>query len=169
MGLTNNTVKLEKNYEKWKKMFEEEKNNLNKIFDDNSFKIEHVGSTAVKGLLAKPIVDIAIGLDSFEDIKIYENKLKEIYTFKENFKKNEILLIKENKTETFFLIHILLVNDKRYQDMIRFRNILNSNKEIFKEYEDLKITLSKKYANDRKMYTQSKNEFITNILKNTNN
>lgn len=168
MGLTNNTVKLEKNYEKWKKMFEEEKNNLNKIFDDNSFKIEHVGSTAVKGLLAKPIVDIAIGLDSFEDIKIYENKLKEKYTFKENFKKNEILLIKENKTETFFLIHILLVNDKRYQDMIRFRNILNNNKEILKEYEDLKITLSKKYANDRKMYTQSKNEFITNILKNTN-
>ncbi len=168
MGLTNNTVKLEKNYEKWKKMFEEEKNNLNKIFDDNSFKIEHVGSTAVKGLLAKPIVDIAIGLDSFEDIKIYENKLKEIYTFKVNFKKNEILLIKENKTETFFLIHILLVNDKRYQDMIRFRNILNNNKEILKEYEDLKITLSKKYANDRKMYTQSKNEFITNILKSTN-
>lgn len=168
MGLTNNTVKLEKNYEKWKKMFEKEKNNLNKIFDDNSFKIEHVGSTAVKGLLAKPIVDIAIGLDSFEDIKIYENKLKEIYTFKVNFKKNEILLIKENKTETFFLIHILLVNDKRYQDMIRFRNILNNNKEILKEYEDLKITLSKKYANDRKMYTQSKNEFITNILKRTN-
>ena len=169
MGLTNNTVKLENNFEKWKKMFEEEKNNLNKIFDNNSLKIEHVGSTAVKGLLAKPIVDIAIGLDSFEDIKIYENKLKEIYTFKENFKKNEILLIKENKTETFFLIHILLVNDKRYQDMIRFRNILNNNKEILKEYEDLKITLSKKYANDRKMYTQSKNEFITNILKNTNN
>ena len=169
MGLTNNTVKLEKNYEKWKKMFEEEKNNLNKIFDDNFFKIEHVGSTAVKGLLAKPIVDIAIGLDSFENIKIYENKLKEIYTFKENFKKNEILLIKENKTETFFLIHILLFNDKRYQDMIRFRNILNNNKEILKEYEDLKITLSKKYANDRKMYTQSKNEFITNILKNPNN
>lgn len=169
MGLTNNTVKLENNYEKWKKMFEEEKNNLNKIFDNNSLKIEHVGSTAVKGLLAKPIVDIAIGLDSFEDIKIYENKLKEIYTFKENFKKNEILLIKENKTETFFLIHILLVNDKRYQDMIKFRNILNNNKEILKEYEDLKITLSKKYANDRKMYTQSKNEFITNILKNTNN
>lgn len=168
MGLTNNTVKLEKNYEKWKKMFEEEKNNLNKIFDDNSFKIEHVGSTAVNGLLAKPIVDIAIGLDSFEDIKIYENKLKEIYTFKENFKKNEILLIKENKTETFFLIHILLVNDKRYQDMIKFRNILNNNKEILKEYEDLKIMLSKKYANDRKMYTQSKNKFITNILKNTN-
>ena len=52
--------------------------------------------------------------------------------------------------------------------MIKFRNILNNNKEILKEYEDLKITLSKKYANDRKMYTQSKNEFITDILKSTN-
>ena len=141
---------------------------MNKIFN-NSFKIEHVGSTAVKDLLAKPIVDIAIVLNSFEDIKKYENKLKERYTFKENFDNNEILLIKEYENETFFLIHVLLINDDRYQNMIKFRNILNNNKEILKQYEKLKIELSKKYENDRKMYTQSKNDFITNVLKNTNN
>ena len=168
MGLINKTVRLEKNYDKWKEMFEEEKNYLNKIFN-NSFKIEHVGSTAVKDLLAKPIVDIAIDLNSFEDIKKYENKLKERYTFKENFDNNEILLIKEYENETFFLIHVLLINDDRYQNMIKFRNILNNNKEILKQYEKLKIELSKKYENDRKMYTQSKNDFITNVLKNTNN
>ena len=169
MGLINKTVQLENNYDKWKKMFEEEKNTLNKIFNNESFIIEHVGSTAVKDLLAKPIVDIVIGLNSFDDIDNYKDKLKKIYTLKENIDKKEILLIKENEKETFFLIHLLLVNDKRYQDMIKFRNILNSNKKILKEYEDLKIKLSRKYANDRKMYTQSKNNFITNILKNTNN
>ena len=92
MGLINKTVRLEKNYDKCKEMFEEEKNYLNKIFN-NSFKIEHVGSTAVKDLLAKPIIDIAIDLNSFEDIKKYENKLKERYTFKENFHNNEMKIL----------------------------------------------------------------------------
>lgn len=145
MGLKNNTVYLESDFEIWKKMFEEEKDNLTNLFNQDIFSIEHVGSTAVNGLAAKPIVDIAIGINSFSDLEKYKSMLNQLYTVKENFDRNEILLIKENETETFFLIHIMLFNDKRYQDMIRFRDILNDNKKILKEYEDLKINLSNKY------------------------
>lgn len=53
--------------------------------------------------------------------------------------------------------------------MIKFRDILNNNTTILKEYEKLKKNLSKKYKNDRIMYTKSKNDFINNILKSTNN
>lgn len=53
--------------------------------------------------------------------------------------------------------------------MINFRNILNNNTNILKEYEKLKKDLSKKYNNNRIMYTKSKNYFINNILKSTNN
>ena len=164
MGLLNETVKLEKNYDTWKIMFENEKNNLNNIFNKDTFIIEHVGSTAVKGLSAKPIIDIAIGLNRMEDIKKYLKKLEYIYTIKENFDKNEILLIKENENETFFLIHILNINDKRFQNMIKFRDILNNNHDILKEYEKLKQELAKKYPNNRKIYTKSKNDYIENIL-----
>ena len=62
MGLKNNTVHLENNYSLWKKMFNEEKETLNKIFTQDNFSIEHVGSTSVKDLSAKPIVDIAVGI-----------------------------------------------------------------------------------------------------------
>lgn len=63
----------------------------------------------------------------------------------------------ENEKETFFLIHVLQINSERYNNLIKFRDILNNNKNILKQYEKLKIDLAKKYNNDRKKYTESKN------------
>lgn len=165
MGLINSSVYLENNYEIWKEKFYSEKRKLENIFHNEDFTIEHVGSTAVKGLSAKPIVDIAIGVPSLDDIKPYISKLAELYTIKENHNSNEILLIDENEKETNFLIHVMLIDSIRYNNMITFRDILNSNHTTLKQYEDLKIKLVTKYSNDRKMYTKSKNDFIQDILK----
>ena len=164
MGLINNTVCLEKNFIQWKKMFEMEKKKLVKIFNKDVFKIEHVGSTSVEGLSAKPIVDIAIGVSKLSDIDKYIDVLDNLYKIKINNESQEILLINENEKETFFLIHILPINSKRYKNMIKFRNILIGNPKILKEYEILKIKLSKQYSKDRKMYTAAKNNYIQKIL-----
>jgi GrpB-like predicted nucleotidyltransferase (UPF0157 family) len=166
MGLINGKVCLENNYELWKKMYEEEKDILINIFKDENFIYEHVGSTSIKGLAAKPIVDIAIGVSNLDQIDKYVDTLKSMYTVKYNNDSDEILLIKENDVETFFLIHILEKNSKRYLNLIKFRDILNKNPDIVKEYENLKLGLLKKYADNRKLYTQSKNDFIQDVLNN---
>lgn len=166
MGLINNTVSLEKNYELFKSLFEKEKAYLESVFKENRFKIEHVGSTSVKNLLSKPVVDIAIGVDDLNSFKKYYYLLNKRYTITENREKEEILLVKENEKETFCLIHVLFVNSERYTNMIKFRDILINNLDILKKYENLKIDLSKKYKDDRKNYTKSKNEFINEVLKN---
>lgn len=166
MGLINGTVTLERNYELWKKMYEDEKSTLANIFNEENFIYEHVGSTSIKGLSAKPIVDIAVGVSNINELDKYLDKLKTIYTVKYNSDYEELLLIKENDIETFFLIHILTVDSKRFKDLIRFRDILNKNYNIVEEYEKLKIELLKKYPNDRKLYTKSKNSFIQDVLNN---
>jgi len=166
MGLINNTVSLEKNYELYKKIFKEEKAYLESVFKKNTFKIEHVGSTSVKNLLSKPVVDIAIGVDELNSFKKYYSLLNKRYTITEQKEKEEILLIKENEKETFCLIHVLDIKSNRYTNMIKFRDILINNLDILKKYENLKIDLAKKYKNDRKNYTKSKNEFINEVLKN---
>ena len=166
MGLINNTVSLEKNYELFKSLFEKEKAYLENIFKENIFKIEHVGSTAVKNLLSKPVVDIAIGVDDLNSFKKYYSLLNKRYTITENREKEEILLVKENEKETFCLIHVLDIKSNRYTNMIKFRDILINNVDILKKYENLKIDLAKKYKDDRKNYTKSKNEFINEVLKN---
>lgn len=166
MGLINNTVSLENNYELYKKIFKEEKAYLESVFKENRFKIEHVGSTAVKNLLSKPVVDIAIGVDDLNSFKKYYSLLNKRYTITENREKEEILLVKENEKETFCLIHVLDIKSNRYTNMIKFRDILINNLDILKKYENLKIDLAKKYKDDRKNYTKSKNEFINKVLKN---
>ena len=165
MGLINNTVNLEQNYEIWKKMFIEEKKYLENIFTKDNFTIEHVGSTAIEGLSSKPIIDIAIGVDNLDSITKYLILLEDNYTIKKNLEKNEILLIKENEIETFYIIHVLPINSERYNNLIKFRDILKNNSNIVKQYEELKIKLANKYKNDRAMYTKSKNDFINEVLK----
>ena len=100
------------------KMFEEEKKFLKQLFSNNLFKIEHVAFIAVKSLLAKLIIDIAVGVNSFNELDDYKEILNSIYKVKENLDNNKILLVKKNDAETFFLIHVLLVYDERYQNLI---------------------------------------------------
>ena len=163
MGLINGIVTLEKNYFLWKEMFNEEKKILQSIF--GNVVIEHVGSTAVEDLLAKPIIDIAVALLKLNISKVI-NKLD---NYEIKYHDDEILLIKEENNETNYLIHILDINSDRYKNMIKFRDILINNKKIRKEYEKLKKDLKNKYYNNRIEYTKNKEDFIKRILNENNN
>ena len=169
MGLKNGTVTLENNHLKWAKMFKEEKNFLKEIFGELAIEIEHIGSTAIKGIDAKPIIDIAIAVNDFRNVEKIKTKLETIYTFINNENAEEIILVKEDSKITYFLIHIMKVNSKRYKDAINFRDYISNNYEDLKRYECLKHKLIKLYSNDRKMYTKSKNDFIQEILRKINN
>ena len=163
MGLINGKVYLENNYLLWKEMFNKEKELLKDIFPNAT--IEHVGSTAVEGLLAKPIVDIAIGLNNLN----IDNVINKLNDYKIKYNDDEILLIKEENNETYYLIHILNINSDRYKNMIKFRDILINNPNIKDEYEKLKIKLKEKYSNNRILYTKSKEDFIKRCLDENNN
>ena len=163
MGLVNGKVYFDNNYSLYKEMYNKEKKILSNIFSNAI--IEHVGSTAVKDLLAKPIVDIAIGLNKL-DITNVLDKLND-YIIK--YHDDEILLIKEFNNETNYLVHILDINSDRYKNMIKFRDLLINNNHIRKEYEKLKIDLQNKYSNDRVTYTKLKGKYIKEIIDENNN
>ena len=166
MGLKVGTVKIEKYNLNWKKMFDDEKERLETIFGDIAIEIEHVGSTSIEGLSAKPIIDIAVGLNSladFEKVKYYfEN---ELYSIKSDSVKDEILVRKGREENRTHFIHIMELNSQRYKDTIIFRDYLKKHKDVLKKYEELKKDLAIKYANNREMYSASKNDFIKEVIK----
>ena len=166
MGLKVGTVTLEEYNSNWSKMFEEEKENLKNIFKDLAIEIEHIGSTSIEGLSAKPIIDIAIAVKNLSDFENIREYFKEPYSVKEDSVCDEILIRKRvGSDETTHLIHVMEVEGKRYQDTIKFRNYIRKHKNVLNEYENLKKELAEKYADNRKMYTSSKNDFIQNIIK----
>jgi len=148
--------------------------NLNNIFGNVAKTIEHVGSTSVVGLSAKPIIDIAIGVDRLEDInKVKEQILKfPHYTIKEDNADGEILMrkgtpVKPGEIKPDYIthfIHIIEINGRKYKETIAFRDYLRGNVEVLKEYEKLKQKLAIKYEYDRKAYFKAKEEFIKSIL-----
>ena len=165
MGLKVGEVKLEKYNEEWEDIFEKEREELVKIFEEKAIIIEHIGSTSVPGLSAKSIIDIAVGVLDLNDFEEIKDKCKEQYSIKENPTKGEELIIKrENNDITTHLIHVMEVDSKRCRDTILFRNYLRTHDDVLKEYENLKKKLAKKYKNDRPKYTASKNDFIQEVI-----
>lgn len=167
MGLKVGTVKLEEYNEKWNEMFNKEKDELMKIFGNIALQIDHIGSTSIPGLSSKPIIDILVILENFNEFEKVKGYFKdEPYSIKEDSPSDEILVRKRIGLDTTtHLIHVMEENSKRCTDTILFRNYLLKHPEIVKKYEDLKKELAEKYADNRKMYTASKNDFIQEVLK----
>lgn len=166
MGLKMGTVRLEKYNSDWKKEFENEKNNLKEIFQKIAIDIQHIGSTSIENISAKPIIDIAVGvkkLSDFEEVKNCFINNKE-YSLREENTAGEILIRKGPEESITHLIHVMECDSDRYKNTIIFRDYLRNNLEDKIEYEKLKEALAKKYKDDRKMYTASKHEFIQKIL-----
>ncbi len=164
--MNKNIVNLEQN-NNWNNLFLDIKKELEIIFKDEYIKIEHIGSTAIKNIVAKPIIDISLTVDNLKEWTYYKKLLnnKKGYIINENKVLDEVLLCIEEKDKTTHLIHIMEDKSKRYKDTIFFRDCLNENELVKLEYEALKKELAIKYKNDRKSYTAGKNEFIQNILK----
>lgn len=132
--------------------------------------IQHVGSTAIPGMAAKPIVDIQIAVHSLDEMKVIAipvlQKLGYEY-WDDNPDLERMFFAKgmppfgEKRTHH---IHIVEPSSKHWNEKINFRNYLISHPKIAKEYQELKIKLAQKYTHDREKYTNAKSEFVNRIL-----
>lgn len=166
MGLKVGEVKLEKWSPKWRRDFELEKQNLDDIFGNLALSIQHVGSTSIEGLSAKPIIDIAVGIEKPSDFEKVREKFVQLsdYSIKEENDPGEILVRKGPEENRVAFIHVMEQNGERMRRTIQFRDILNDNQDVRCAYEKLKIDLAKKFPHDRKSYTAGKNDFIQDVL-----
>ena len=131
----------------------------------------HIGSTAVGGIMAKPIIDILIVVSTTERLKQAAKILQQHGYILLATAENRISLNKgytENGfAEKVFHLHIRLCGDT---DEIYFRDYLIAHSQVAKEYEKLKLRLWKKYAHNRDAYTDAKTEFVqkyTGLAKNS--
>lgn len=166
MGLKVGEVKLEKWNSRWREDFEAEKQNLLKFFGDAVMSIYHIGSTSVKGLDAKPIIDIAVGMNKLSDFEKVRGKFEETsqYSVKLDNAPDEILIRKGPEDNRTHFIHVMEQNSERLKSSIAFRNLLQNNPEARNEYLELKRELAKRFPHDRKSYTSGKDNFIQRKL-----
>ncbi|WP_144635661.1 GrpB family protein [Priestia megaterium] len=166
LGLERGLVKLEPYNDKWSKLFDEERELLSFRIKELIIAIEHVGSTSIEGLFAKPIIDIAIGVSSLDVIIELKEKVKGLGYVEVPVSidgKHVFARYKEKKITHF--LHVMIYNQSLWIDQISFRDYLRSDPDAKIEYIKIKEELANKYSNDVVSYTNEKREFIDHILK----
>lgn len=167
LGLISGTVTIEEYNPEWRAEYLKEEALLKKQLKNYEVDIQHVGSTSIVGCCAKPIIDIAIGVES---LKYGEQLIPEIcdigYIYdgdglipgRHFFKK------KDGELSTHY-IHVEPINGKLWNNHILFRDYLNKHPQVIIEYSNLKKCLEKDYFDNRDNYAKGKNPFIETVLK----
>lgn len=149
IGLKRGIVILVKHEDSWKELFQVEKDLLNSLLKDIVIDIQHVGSTSIPGLDAKPIIDILIGVKSLDCIpKIVEILESNGFMYRPQSGTNErVLFVKGGEDFRTHHIHVVEWNGKEWNNHTLFRDYLIKHVEVAKEYSILKKKLVEIYPN----------------------
>ncbi|MDD3106900.1 MAG: GrpB family protein [Bacilli bacterium] len=160
-------IYLTEHKKEWQEDFEEAKNHLNKIINkEHNVRISHIGSTAIKGIWAKPIIDILIEVkDNVELTEMAE--ILEINGYICMSITNHRISLNKGYTEDGFSDKVYHVHLRYFgdNDELYFRDYLNEFSSIAKEYEALKLELWRKYEYNRDAYTNAKGQFVEQYSK----
>ncbi len=155
----------------WAHKFETERKYLRETFGEAPCVIEHIGSTAVPGLSAKPIIDIALGFESPEMIGRCVGFVERIgYEHLPSMKKviSDCLYFHKGQPPLRdFHLFAVLFGSNLWLDWIAFRNILRISPTLRRKYEMLKRSLAERFPADRHSYTAAKFEFVSSVISTT--
>ena len=155
---------LREHQDEWKDWYEEERLRLLSFLPEHQIvRLSHIGSTSVKTIWAKPIVDILLEIPKETDMTVMKDLLLQ----------NGYLLMSESQgrmsfnkgytlsgfAERVFHLHLRYEGD---HDELYFRDYLQEHPAVAKDYEKLKLALWKQYEHNRDAYTEAKTDFIKN-------
>jgi len=152
----------------WLNKFASERSVLQTIFPEPVFQIEHVGSTAVPGLSAKPIIDIMIGASSLSEIDERIEAARGLgYEYMPQHEQAIPLrrfFAKPIVRPRHFHVHAVTVNSAFWHDHLLFRDALRNDSRLTSEYAALKLQLARQFGEDREAYAEAKGSFISSAL-----
>lgn len=142
---------------------------VNAIGRDNIKRINHIGSSSIEGLIAKPTIDILLEIDCNSDIEQIKLRLSNAgWTLMSSECKPDLKMsfnkgyTPDGFAEKVFHLHVRFWGD---WDELYFRDYLLIHKEVAKEYGELKQRLKEQYEHNRDGYTEAKTEFIMKYTK----
>lgn len=151
----------------WPQLYDAERQRIVEALGDWLVAIEHVGSTSVPGLAAKPVIDIMAGIRSldydahiiaplqdlgYEYVPVYEDEIPDRRYFRRGIPRSHH-------------VHVAEVGGRFWTDNLVFRDHLRTHPDAAAEYEALKRRLAAQYGSDRLGYVHSKTDFITGIVR----
>ena len=152
----------------WPSEFAAVRSELLAAFRDDTILIEHIGSTSVPGLCAKPVIDVLVGTSSLENIEVAIPRLAAAQYEYVNKYEVEIPMrryfVRQESRGPRVHVHAVVEGSKIWNEHLTFRGALRANTATRDAYALLKINLAHSHKNDKAAYTAAKASFITQIL-----
>jgi GrpB-like predicted nucleotidyltransferase (UPF0157 family) len=163
------TIQLHDYDPAWPAQFLAERERLLSALPDAFIELQHIGSTAVPSIRAKPVIDIIAGVDSIATAEgLAQQVCASGYGTSAEF--NATLTDRKwfmrwlNGHRTHHL-HLVVHEGPVWHEHLRFRDLLRAQPELRQQYAQLKSSLEQAHANDREAYTDAKAEFVRSALR----
>ncbi|WP_282937255.1 GrpB family protein [Paenibacillus sp. RC67] len=152
--------------EDWEKEFLTEKKEIESRIGHLIYGIHHIGSTAIKNISAKPIIDIAIEMEYENNTTATIQAFEALgYVHKSNTALPGRYYLTKGSPRTH-QIHLYYSKGSRFlQEHLAFRDYLRTHDRDRNRYEQLKVELAGIYSNDRIAYAEAKSDFVKEILR----
>lgn len=139
------------------------------VFAGDSIQVEHIGSTSIPGLAAKPVIDVVLGADTLKAIEARATELESCgYTYIARYEQELPMRRYFTKPGTGSCarihLHAVVLGSKIWRDHIAFRGALRVNNSLRAEYHSLKQDLAARFSQDKAAYTAAKAPFIRTVL-----
>jgi len=160
------SIKVVEYYPAWVQLFEKLRDFVFPVLSDLVVTIEHVGSTSVPGLSAKPIVDMDVVVSTLDDVHIAIQRLTTLgYVHEGDLGATGREAFIPPDAVPWHHLYVCATDNDEFKRHILFRDYLRSHPEDAKLYGDLKLELAQRFRNDRTAYSNSKSDFVKEILK----
>jgi GrpB-like predicted nucleotidyltransferase (UPF0157 family) len=151
----------------WPNLFQQLAHPLRNTLGSVALRIDHIGSTSIPQLAAKPIIDIQISVTDFDPLVVYKIPLERLgYIFRADNPELTKRYFRERPGERRVHIHVRRAGSFSEQLSLLFRDYLRTHSDIAYQYAQLKIELAQQYAhaNDHTAYTEAKDPFIWQVI-----
>jgi GrpB-like predicted nucleotidyltransferase (UPF0157 family) len=152
----------------WPAAFASERERLLAALPGRFVAIEHFGSTAVPGLVAKPVIDLLAGLGALDDAGSLIDPLGTLgYHYPVEF--NTALpdrrwLMRQHRGRRTHHLHLVVFDGAAWRKELRFRDVLRASRALAAQYAAHKTELAEAYRDDREGYTRAKAAFVSHLL-----
>lgn len=152
----------------WPRCFLAIRDELIAVFSPMAVAIEHIGSTSVPGLAAKPVIDVLLGACSLADVEskiealggldyAYIRKYEDVLPMRRYFVKSPAASFRVH-------LHAVERGSRIWQEHLAFRGALRSDPALCARYQSLKLQLAQEFADDKAAYSAAKDPFVRSVL-----
>ena len=164
LGLENSVVRLAGYTPLWADLYREEQERIRAAAGHLIIDLQHIGSTDIPGIKAKPILDMLAGVAHLEKALLCKELLEAIgYDYLAHAGIPNDYVFGKGSARTHYL-HVVEYGGAKWTNHLRFRDRLRSDPELAQAYEKLKEELSRKFSDSRAKYHEAKSKFIGEVV-----